>query len=76
MDILNQVLDILKIFAPLAVLFFALITAYSVLKWTGNIKDSIKEITKSPASFIFGLIVIVLFFWIFFTYINPILQKI
>lgn len=71
MDVLNSALGILKLFAPLAIFAVGVLTAWGILKWTARLGKAFKELASSPFKFIFGLIVVILCFWIYFQYVQP-----
>lgn len=74
MQIIEQASKLITSFAPLAVFALAVLTAWGILKWLKKLGIAFKELSESPASFVFGIIVIVIFMWIYFSYIAPLLK--
>lgn len=76
MEVIKQAGNMLSIFAPLVILAIAILTAWGIIKWGNRLGQAFSELSKNPASFIFGLLVIALFLWLYFKYIHPLWQVI
>lgn len=75
MEIIIQAKNIINIIGPLAVLALAILTAWGILKWGKRLGSAFKDMAESPASFVFMIIVIALFLFIYFEYVNPLFNK-
>lgn len=76
LDLIGKGTSILQIFAPLAILALAILTAYGVIKWGKRLTRAFIEISSSPGAFIFALLVMGLFLYIYFNHIAPLFDKI
>lgn len=74
MQVVEGLLTVLKWFAPVAVVALAILTAWGIIKWTRRLGKATMELSKNPFSLVFGLVVIGLFVFLFFKYLNPLLQ--
>lgn len=74
MQIIEQGTNLLKVFAPIAVLALAVLTAWGILKWYKRFGQAFKELTESPITFAFGIVVIILFIYVYLTYVAPLLK--
>lgn len=74
MQIFEQALSLLKLFAPLAVGVIAILTAWGIIKWGKRLGEAFKGLSESPVSFMFGIIVVALFLYFFFKYVSPLLN--
>lgn len=70
-ELIGKGINILQVFAPLAILGLAILTAWGILKWGKRLGYAFMELSSNPFSFIFGLLVIAMFLFLYFKYIQP-----
>lgn len=70
-ELIDKGMGILEVFAPIAILGLAILTAWGVIKWGKRLGLAFMELSSNPASFVFALIVIALFMFIYFKHIQP-----
>ena len=74
-DLVEKGTNILQMFAPIAVLALAIVTAWGVIKWGKRLLQAFMELASSPGSFIFALVIIALFLYTYFRYIEPLFNQ-
>ena len=71
LDLVQQGLKLLDLIVPVFTFVFGVFLAYRLIRTARNFGIWWEEISKSPTSFVFGIVVIGLTLFLFIKYIKP-----
>lgn len=73
MEVILKLMPFLKMVLPIATTILAIIIAWSIIKWGRTLGTALSDLAESPASFVFGLVIVAIFLYFLFKYVMPLL---
>lgn len=73
LDLINKAKDYLSLVGPILIFGIAIISTWSIIKWSKRVALASKEVFSSPFSVLFFLVILSLLGFFYFKYVSPLL---